>query len=154
MAARQAELGFLANPAASHVQTAEMGKQSVNSLALLSARYTHTALDVLSQLAAAYLFVLFQALDLRVLRVFFIETLLPAFEAATKEILATVLGNVDPLHAQLWLHFNGLISAICICNEMPSAHNSFLYITLRLECRLLGPPPCFNGLAAVQIYLY
>lgn len=105
IAALQAELGFLANPVASHVQTAEMGNQSINSLALLSARYTHTALDVLSQLAAAYLFVLCQALDLRVLQACFLETLHPAFDAATTEILAPVMGNVDSLQVQLWLHF-------------------------------------------------
>lgn len=104
IAALQAELGFLANPVASHVQTAEMGNQSLNSLALLSARYTHTALDTLSQLVAAYLFVLCQALDLRVLQMCFLESLNPAFETATREILAPIMGNVDSLHVQLWLH--------------------------------------------------
>ncbi|KAF2819394.1 Phenylalanine/histidine ammonia-lyase [Ophiobolus disseminans] len=59
------ELGFLANPVGSHVQTAEMGNQSLNSLALVSARYTLDAVDVLSQLAAAHLLALCQALDLR-----------------------------------------------------------------------------------------
>lgn len=59
------ELGFLANPVGSHVQTAEMGNQSLNSLALVSARYTLEAVEVLSQLAAAHLLALCQALDLR-----------------------------------------------------------------------------------------
>lgn len=104
IAALQAELGFLANPVASHVQTAEMGNQSLNSLALVSARYTHMALDILSQLAAAHLFVLCQALDLRVLQLCFLETLNPAFEASTKEILSPVLGDVASLHVPLWLH--------------------------------------------------
>jgi phenylalanine ammonia-lyase len=59
------ELGFLANPVGSHVQTAEMGNQSLNSLGLVSARYTLDAVDVLSHLAAAHLLALCQALDLR-----------------------------------------------------------------------------------------
>ncbi|GAP84611.1 putative phenylalanine ammonia-lyase [Rosellinia necatrix] len=64
-AALTSELGFLANPVGSHVQTAEMGNQSLNSLALVSARYTLDAVDVLSQLASAHLLALCQALDLR-----------------------------------------------------------------------------------------
>ena len=63
------ELGFLANPVGSHVQTAEMGNQSLNSLALVSAHYTLEAIDVLSQIASAYLLVLCQALDLRTIEI-------------------------------------------------------------------------------------
>lgn len=59
------ELGFLANPVGSHVLAAEMGNQSLNSMALVSARYTLEAVDVLSQVASAHLLVLCQALDLR-----------------------------------------------------------------------------------------
>ena len=56
IAALQSELGFLSNPAGTHVQSAEMRNQALNSLRLISARYTHTALKVLSQLASAHLF--------------------------------------------------------------------------------------------------
>lgn len=63
------ELGFLANPVGSHVQTAEMGNQSLNSLALVSAHYTLEAVDVLSQIASAHLLVLCQALDLRTIEI-------------------------------------------------------------------------------------
>ncbi|KAI1290633.1 L-Aspartase-like protein [Xylaria venustula] len=63
------ELGFLANPVASHVQTAEMGNQALNSLALISARYTLEAVDVLSQIASAHLLAVCQALDLRAIEI-------------------------------------------------------------------------------------
>lgn len=72
VAALTAELGFLANPV-NHVQTAEMGNQSLNSLALISARYTHTANEVLSQLMAAHIIALCQALDLRAMHLQFLE---------------------------------------------------------------------------------
>ncbi|KAK8052185.1 hypothetical protein PG993_003570 [Apiospora rasikravindrae] len=65
VAALASELGFLANPVGTHVMTAEMGNQGLNSMALVSARYTLTAADVLAQLAAAHLVALCQALDLR-----------------------------------------------------------------------------------------
>ncbi|KAM0276004.1 hypothetical protein ACHAQH_007174 [Verticillium albo-atrum] len=69
VAALASELGFLANPVGSHVQTAEMGNQALNSLALVSARYTLEAVDVLSQMASAHLLVLCQALDLRTIEI-------------------------------------------------------------------------------------
>ena len=75
VAALQSELGFLANPVGTHVQTAEMGNQAINSLALISARYTLDALQVLTQLSAAHLIALCQALDLRAMHLRFLETL-------------------------------------------------------------------------------
>ena len=87
VAALQSELGFLANPV-NHVQTAEMGNQALNSLALISARYTHTALDILAKLASAYLLTLCQALDLRAMHGRFLEQLWPAFQDLTKDVFS------------------------------------------------------------------
>lgn len=78
IASLAAELGFLASPV-NHVQTAEMGNQSLNSLALISARYTHTANEVLSQLMAAHLIAVCQALDLRAMHAQFLEGYHPEF---------------------------------------------------------------------------
>ncbi|TLD03937.1 hypothetical protein PgNI_11305 [Pyricularia grisea] len=72
IASLAAELGFLAAPV-NHVQTAEMGNQSLNSLALISARYTHTANEVLAQLLAVHLITVCQALDLRAMHHQFME---------------------------------------------------------------------------------
>jgi phenylalanine ammonia-lyase len=70
-AAYVAELGHLANPVSTHIQSAEMHNQSVNSMALVSARATITSLDVLSLLVSSYLYILCQALDLRALHIMF-----------------------------------------------------------------------------------
>jgi phenylalanine ammonia-lyase len=67
-AAYVSELGYLASPVSSHIQSAEMHNQGVNSLALISSRQTLTSLEVLSILMASYLHVLCQALDLRALQ--------------------------------------------------------------------------------------
>ncbi|PIL27097.1 hypothetical protein GSI_10237 [Ganoderma sinense ZZ0214-1] len=67
-AAYVGELGYLANPVSTHVQSAEMHNQAVNSLALISARATLNSLEVLSLLTASFLYVLCQALDLRALQ--------------------------------------------------------------------------------------
>ena len=61
------ELAFLANSVASHVQTADIGNQPVNSLALISARYTAQAVELLSLMCAAALYEFCQALDIRAL---------------------------------------------------------------------------------------
>ncbi|KZV73970.1 phenylalanine ammonium lyase [Peniophora sp. CONT] len=67
-AAYTAELGYLANPVSTHIQSAEMHNQAVNSLALISARATLTATEVLSMLSATYLYLLCQAIDLRAMQ--------------------------------------------------------------------------------------
>ncbi|CAN8104060.1 unnamed protein product [Discula destructiva] len=92
IAALTAELGFLANPV-NHVQTAEMGNQSLNSLALISTRYTHTANDVLSQLMAAHLIAACQALDLRALHVQFVAV----YRAVFFDLVAKHYGRRDEL---------------------------------------------------------
>ncbi|KAA8623998.1 hypothetical protein SMACR_05651 [Sordaria macrospora] len=75
MAAYMAELAYLAKPVSSHVQVAELNNQSVNSMALVAARYALEAVEVVSLMAATYIYVLCQALDLRVLQMEFREDL-------------------------------------------------------------------------------
>ncbi|KAL2262979.1 hypothetical protein VTK26DRAFT_8708 [Humicola hyalothermophila] len=69
MAAYAAELAYLARPVSAHMQgTAEMANQSVNSMALVAARYAAEAVEVVALMAATYVYVLCQALDLRCLQ--------------------------------------------------------------------------------------
>ena len=91
IAAYISELGYLANPVSSHVQAAEMGNQGINSLALISARYTHQAVDTLSMLCAAYLYSLCQALDLRVMNHLFEENAVREIQELTYEAFEYVL---------------------------------------------------------------
>ncbi|KAF8967831.1 L-Aspartase-like protein [Flammula alnicola] len=88
-----AELGYLATPVSTHIQSAEMHNQAINSLALISARATLTSLDVLSMLTASYLYLLCQALDLRTLRGEFLRGL----ETILLEELATSFSSFLPL---------------------------------------------------------
>ncbi|KAH8676552.1 L-Aspartase-like protein [Tricladium varicosporioides] len=112
IAALQSELGFLANPVGNHVQSAEMGNQALNSLALISARYTHTALEVLSQLAAAHLVALCQALDLRAIDILFRDALFPEFRKLIyKFFSAHKTQDLDLFQAKLWAAFIDLITA-------------------------------------------
>ncbi|KAL2021857.1 hypothetical protein VTK56DRAFT_6452 [Thermocarpiscus australiensis] len=71
MAAYAAELAYLARPVSAHVQVAEMANQSVNSMALVAARYALEAVEVVGLMAATHIYVLCQALDLRCLQVEF-----------------------------------------------------------------------------------
>ncbi|KAG6832621.1 hypothetical protein H0H92_014457 [Tricholoma furcatifolium] len=67
-AAYVAELGYLATPVSTHIQSAEMHNQAINSLALIAARATINSLEVLTMLTASYLYTLCQALDIRALQ--------------------------------------------------------------------------------------
>lgn len=101
IAALQAELGFLANPVGSHVQTAEMGNQSINSLALISGRYTLEAIETLSQLSAAHLVACCQALDLRAMSCKYLETMAPIFNDMTMEAFSGYLLTPETAEAFL-----------------------------------------------------
>ncbi len=112
VAALQSELGFLSNSTGSPVQSAEMGNQSLKSLALVSARYTHTALDVLTQLASAHMLALCQAVDLRAMQIKFLEAFKPLLMSTTEEILASVTSareDLQDLQSLLWHEFKTLL---------------------------------------------
>lgn len=68
MAAYVGELAYLATPVSTGVQSAEMHNQAVNSLALINARYTFQAIDIVQLIIASYLYLLCQAVDLRALQ--------------------------------------------------------------------------------------
>ncbi|KIM40304.1 hypothetical protein M413DRAFT_446481 [Hebeloma cylindrosporum] len=89
-AAYVAELGYLANPVSTHIQSAEMHNQAVNSLALISARQTIASLEVLSILISSYLYVICQALDLRALQHEFYQGL----ATVVSEECSTAFGSV------------------------------------------------------------
>ncbi|EPS40182.1 hypothetical protein H072_5961 [Dactylellina haptotyla CBS 200.50] len=86
MAAYMSELAFLANPVSSHVQSAEMNNQSINSLALISARYTMQAVEIVSLMTAANLYVVCQALDLRALHT--------SFKMAFEEVIGNIVQEI------------------------------------------------------------
>ncbi|KAJ7350459.1 L-Aspartase-like protein [Mycena albidolilacea] len=96
-AAYVSELGYRAAPVSTHIQSAEMHNQAVNSLALISGRATIDSLDILSQLIASYLYVLCQALDLRALQ----NELIDGLNKLATEELALLFGpylNESELH--------------------------------------------------------
>ena len=115
------ELGFLSNPVASHVQTAEMGNQAVNSLALISARYTLDSLDVLSQLSAAHLVAVCQALDLRAQHIRFLETLQPEFRTLVRLDLHTHLISPEGIDALLDTCWKAFAARLEVTTSLDSA---------------------------------
>lgn len=81
-ASYMSEIAFLANPVTSHVQTAELHNQALNSLALISTRYLVESCRVMYMLLANHLYMLSQAVTLRVATRAFAETLLGVFSSA------------------------------------------------------------------------
>ncbi|KAF7351061.1 Phenylalanine ammonia-lyase [Mycena sanguinolenta] len=96
-AAYVAELGYLANPVSTHIQSAEMHNQAVNSLALISARATINSLEVLSMLISGYLYLLCQAYDLRALQADFRRGLAEIVQEELSSHFGAHFSNVDDL---------------------------------------------------------
>ncbi len=91
MAAYMAELSYLAAPMSSHVQAAEMHNQSVNSMALASARMSYDALDILAKMCACSTYVVCQALDLRALHMKFVKRATDAVAEVTARCFSASL---------------------------------------------------------------
>ncbi|KAF4447533.1 phenylalanine ammonia-lyase [Fusarium austroafricanum] len=75
MSAYMSELAALAHPVSSHVMSAEMHNQGINSLALLSARRTMEAADLVAHMCACHIYVSSQAVELRASHRLFLKTL-------------------------------------------------------------------------------
>ena len=99
IATYMSELDFLASPFTYHTASVEMHNQAINSLALIAARYTIQAAEVTSMMCAAYLYVICQALDLRVLHRQFLEELGPVISAVTRATLGTYVASQDHIKA-------------------------------------------------------
>ena len=104
MAAYMSELAYIANPVSSHVQSAEQHNQAVNSLALISARYTMAAVDLVSLMSACIIYVGCQGLDLRVMHNTFLESFKPILQAITSEVIGQFLPQqkIDALCHELF----------------------------------------------------
>ena len=115
VAALLSELGFLANPVGSHVQTAEMGNQALNSLALISARYALNAVDITSKLVSAHLLVACQALDLRVMDTIFLQKMRSRMSFLAKDWHERISGKSEITTAPLLQH-----STMALVEELSS----------------------------------
>ena len=153
MAAYMSELAFLANPVSSHVQSAEMSNQAVNSLALVSARYTHMALDVLSLMLSAYLYSLCQALDLRAMNARFIEQLRPAVKNITRTTFGRTFSaqSLHTLNANIWSAIERSIST----TTSKDSSDRFIAVTKSAHSILigdLGATQSFNPLVLINAW--
>ena len=76
-----------------------MGNQPLNSLALLSARYTHEAINCFSQLVAINLMASCQALDLRAMHMIFLENFSPTFDELIFGVLSAASEPQHEIHS-------------------------------------------------------
>ena len=95
MAAYMSELAYMANPVSTHIQTAEMHNQSINSLAFVSARMSMKAVELTSLMCASCLYVGCQALDLRALQFNFFSAIKSVVKEVNESALHPYMTPVD-----------------------------------------------------------
>lgn len=83
MSAYMSELAALAHPVSAHVMSAEMHNQGINSLALISARRTMEAADLLAHMSACHIYVSCQGVEIRANHKRFLLTLRTKMEDFT-----------------------------------------------------------------------
>lgn len=98
-----------------------MHNQAINSLAFISTRYTATAVELASLMCASYVYIICQALDLRVLQLSFFQSLEPLLYAVNHQAFGPLLSDLDfdELHSSIWDHVQvtWLVTANKDCEE-------------------------------------
>ena len=156
VAAYMSELAYLSNPVSSHVQTAENGNQAINSLALISARYTHMAIDCLSMICATYLYVLCQALDIRAMDRSYFRAIGPAVNEITANLFEPAFGDANVLKTlqsklleQILEHFD-LTTSLDTSDRFAQIAEAVQSTLTTFLCTHKSLPKDFDGLLAIH----
>lgn len=117
MSAYMSELAALAHPVSAHVMSAEMHNQGINSLALITARRTMEAADLVAHMCACHIYVSCQAVDMRANHVRFLKALREALGDPTERgalhglglkgaEVAALAEKLFPVLESTWYHWN------------------------------------------------
>ncbi|RDW93789.1 aromatic amino acid ammonia-lyase [Aspergillus mulundensis] len=108
MASYMSELGYLNNPVSNFVQTADVSNQTVNSLALIGARYAADAVEVFSLMVASHIYALCQAVDLREIHKTFEAAARTEAVKVTSDLFGKTLtdAGINALWSEIMRHWN------------------------------------------------